>query len=89
MKPIAACSVCKRLLEPAPARWDGEPTYVGFLPCPEHPRAKAIYPTSELWKKRFGDTPAVGLMDKRVEAFFEELNEVCKDELKQKGGTPC
>jgi hypothetical protein len=28
------CPICGRELRPAPARHDGEPTYVGFFPCP-------------------------------------------------------
>jgi hypothetical protein len=28
------CTKCGRILKPAPAHWDGEPTYVGFFPCP-------------------------------------------------------
>lgn len=27
------CKYCGRELKPAPAKHDGEPTYVGFLPC--------------------------------------------------------
>lgn len=33
------CSVCGRTLRPGPARCDGEATYVGYLPCPKHPKA--------------------------------------------------
>lgn len=28
------CDFCKKPLVPADARWDGEPTTVGFWPCP-------------------------------------------------------
>jgi uncharacterized protein YaaQ len=40
--------------------------------------------TSEIFKKHFGETCAVGLNHPNIENFFEELNEVCKkeDELK-------
>jgi hypothetical protein len=31
------CSVCDKPLQPAPAKFDGEPAIVGYLPCPEHP----------------------------------------------------
>lgn len=27
------CKLCGREMQPAPARWDGEPTYVGYMPC--------------------------------------------------------
>lgn len=27
------CENCGREMRPAPARWDGEPTFVGFHPC--------------------------------------------------------
>lgn len=27
------CKKCGKELKPAPAKWDGEPTSVGFLPC--------------------------------------------------------
>jgi hypothetical protein len=27
------CKLCGREMRPAPARWDGEPTYVGHFPC--------------------------------------------------------
>jgi hypothetical protein len=28
------CKLCGRELKPAPAKWNGEPTYVGYYPCP-------------------------------------------------------
>jgi len=28
------CKKCGRILRPAPAKFDGESTYVGYLPCP-------------------------------------------------------
>ena len=37
------CIVCLEELYPAPSERDGEPTYSGFLPCPDHPKAAAIY----------------------------------------------
>jgi hypothetical protein len=37
------CIVCLEELAPAPSERDGEPTYSGFLPCPDHPKAAAIY----------------------------------------------
>ncbi len=33
------CSVCGKPLQSAPAKFDGDPTYVGYLPCPDHPHA--------------------------------------------------
>jgi len=27
------CKQCGEEMFPAPARWDGEPTFVGYLPC--------------------------------------------------------
>lgn len=40
---IAMCDVCNKPLEKAPATWDGEPTFVGYLSCPNHPKAKVRY----------------------------------------------
>ena len=31
--PEKNCPVCGRKLKLAPARYDGEPTFVGYLPC--------------------------------------------------------
>jgi hypothetical protein len=31
--PTVYCKDCGRKLTPCPARFDGEPTYVGFYPC--------------------------------------------------------
>ena len=41
------CSTCNVELEPAPSRSDGEPTFCGFFPCPDHPRAKVRYVLAE------------------------------------------
>lgn len=38
------CLVCDRELEPCGAARDGEPCYVGFHPCPDHPGCGLIYP---------------------------------------------
>jgi hypothetical protein len=38
------CGECGRALEPARACADGEPTFSGFHPCPEHPDAEVVYP---------------------------------------------
>uniref|UniRef100_A0A6M3KV73 Uncharacterized protein n=1 Tax=viral metagenome TaxID=1070528 RepID=A0A6M3KV73_9ZZZZ len=35
----AYCGICDNELKPAPANFDGEPTFVGYLPCPNHPHA--------------------------------------------------
>ncbi len=32
----AICANCRQDLEKAPARWDGDDTFVGYLPCPRH-----------------------------------------------------
>lgn len=37
------CAVCKIKLEPAPARWDGKPTFVGYCLCPKHQNAGVIF----------------------------------------------
>ena len=37
------CIICLQELAPAPSERDGEPTFSGFLPCPDHPTAAAIY----------------------------------------------
>jgi hypothetical protein len=37
------CIVCFEELSPAPSERDGEPTFSGFLPCPDHPNADVIY----------------------------------------------
>jgi hypothetical protein len=39
----AYCKTCGRELFPCPAKWDGEPTFVGYSPCPNHPSAGAQY----------------------------------------------
>lgn len=39
----ARCIVCLEELAPAPSSHDGEPTFSGFLPCPDHPTAAVIY----------------------------------------------
>lgn len=41
--------------------------------------------TSTVWDKHFGNTSAAGLMDNRVEGFFEELNKaiIADDQLKE------
>ncbi len=40
---IAFCDACNKPLKRAPARWDGELTFVGYLPCPIHPHGKVRY----------------------------------------------
>lgn len=41
----AFCGVCNRELNPAPARYEGENTYVGYVPCPDHPRGQiGVFP---------------------------------------------
>lgn len=37
------CAACGAPLEPAPARRDGEFTYVGYYPCPAHPDAPTVF----------------------------------------------
>jgi hypothetical protein len=37
--------------------------------------------TESIWAKHFGDSAAVNLLDKRIEPFFEELNQACLQEL--------
>ena len=37
------CIICLKELDPAPSFADGEPTFSGFLPCLEHPKAGVIY----------------------------------------------
>lgn len=39
----AVCSVCGNDLLKAPAKFDDEPTFCGYLPCPKHPKAPAKY----------------------------------------------
>ncbi len=34
------CRWCGRELKPAPAKFDGEPAYVGWMPCPDHNTAE-------------------------------------------------
>jgi len=36
----AYCKECGKEVHPAPARRDGEPVYVGYLPCPKHSRSE-------------------------------------------------
>lgn len=36
------CGKCHTRLEPALSRFDGEPTWCGYMPCPKHPHADAI-----------------------------------------------
>lgn len=43
--------------------------------------------TSELFKKHFGETPAVGITHPNFESFFDELAQVCIEEDKQKALT--
>ena len=33
------CSKCGEEVHPCPARWDDEPTSVGWYPCSKHPNA--------------------------------------------------
>lgn len=40
--------------------------------------------TTKLFTKHFGDETAVDMKHPNMESFFEELNEVCKAEDKQK-----
>lgn len=42
------CSECGRHLRPAPAFSDGEPCFIGYLPCKEHPRAEPIWNTHKI-----------------------------------------
>ena len=42
----AFCAECGWELKPAPARFDGEPAIVGYLPCPQHPHTTVIYSNS-------------------------------------------
>lgn len=39
------CMACTHPLEPARSISDGEPTFRGFHPCPDHPEATVVYPT--------------------------------------------
>ena len=45
------CKKCNKELTPARAFWDGEPTYVGFIPCPCDKRISTdygiVYPGTE------------------------------------------
>ena len=45
------CEHCQKVLQPARAFWDGEPTYVGFIPCPCNRRIMTdngvVYPGTE------------------------------------------
>lgn len=36
------CAKCHKRLEPALSHFDGEPTWCGYMPCPEHPGADTI-----------------------------------------------
>lgn len=40
----AVCQECGQPLIPAPARVDGELTYIGYFPCRDHPQAGVRYP---------------------------------------------
>lgn len=40
---IALCKVCRKPLDKAPAKIDGEPTYIGYLTCPSHPHSEVVY----------------------------------------------
>ena len=40
--------------------------------------------TTKLFQKHFGNTPVVGLNHPNVEAFFDEMNQECIEEDKQK-----
>ncbi|MDR1554206.1 MAG: hypothetical protein LBS69_12230 [Prevotellaceae bacterium] len=40
--------------------------------------------THELFQKHFGDVVGVGLKHPNIEAFFGELNEICKEEARQR-----
>ena len=48
---VAMCDDCNKPLQKAPARWDGEPTFVSYLlacasygcGCPLHPHSKVRY----------------------------------------------
>lgn len=64
--PGPRCSACGRLLEPAAARAEGEPTTVGYQPCPEHLRARPVYAT-ELGYER--------LLHQRLDALHREGRE--------------
>lgn len=39
----AYCKECMEKLEPAAARHDDEPCFVGYNPCPNHPKAGVVY----------------------------------------------
>ncbi len=39
------CGACRNPLEPAASANDGEPCFRGFWPCPDHPRARTVYPS--------------------------------------------
>ncbi len=39
----AYCSICNKPLDLAPAKIDGEPTYIGYLPCKKHYYGDVIY----------------------------------------------
>jgi hypothetical protein len=44
--------------------------------------------TTELFRKHFGDTcGSVGLFHPNVEAFFEELNQICLEEDRRKNNS--
>lgn len=51
MEKTAKCQHCGAELTPARAFWEGEPTYVGFIPCPcQNPIMTdfgVVYPGSE------------------------------------------
>ncbi|MDR2291876.1 MAG: hypothetical protein LBE11_00175 [Prevotellaceae bacterium] len=43
-----------------------------------------VVTTHELFQKYFGNVGAVNLKHPKMEAFFSELNEVCKEENRQR-----
>lgn len=47
----AVCNRCRRALVPAAAMADGQPTTVGYLPCPKHPRAGCQYIPRSAWRE--------------------------------------
>lgn len=42
--------------------------------------------TTELFRKHFGNTPKVNLLNPNVEKFFDELTAICLEEDKKKSG---
>jgi hypothetical protein len=43
----AYCEKCGKKVFPAPSRYEGEDTYCGWYPCPDHPNANVISKTSQ------------------------------------------